>query len=95
MRRRDFTALVEAKEEEYDEARDEEFRTALADFISQYTVDIVGGKVMLEKIHEGDLQNFLDEFDLEFPESFDWAVNEVENQLIDMQEAKYDMEKGN
>ena len=93
MRTRDFKEMAERKMDDYEEARNYAFLWELTDFINKHTVDISHGKVILENIDEADMQNFIDDFD--FPEQWEWAENEVLNDCIDAQEARYDMMKGN
>ena len=64
---------------DYEAARQEEFARQLKAFLDEKAVD------------EGDLQNFLDEF--EFPDEWGWAENEALNDCIDAAERRHDMLK--
>jgi methionine synthase II (cobalamin-independent) len=76
---------------DYEYARAEEFAYQLSDFINAHISDVVKGKVLVEGIDEGDMQNFIDAF--EFPDEDIWALNEATNACIDAAEQLYDMMK--
>ncbi len=84
MRTNDFKAKVELKLEQYDEFIEEKFDQEFRDFLNEF-----GNNV----ITYNDVQGFLDSF--EEPSEYEWAEDEVMNDYIVMQEARYDEAKGN
>ncbi len=87
-RTRDYIADLEELEGEYQEARNEEFREQLEDFLEKY-VDGAAGNV--KDITEDDLQGFLDSFT--FLDEAVWCAAEYESRRDSFEDARYEEEK--
>ena len=77
MRTRDIKARAEELADGYQEARDVEFNEQFRDMFS----------IESEIITEDDLQGFLDSFT--FPDEGDWAYDQVQSELDDIGDQKY------
>ena len=77
MRTRDIKARAEELANGYQEARDIEFNEQFRDMFS----------IESEIITEDDLQGFLDNFT--FPEEGDWAYDQVQSELDDIGDQRY------
>ncbi len=77
MRTNQIKARAEELLDNYQEARDVEFNEQFRDMFS----------IESEIITEDDLQGFLDNFT--FPEEYDWAYDQVQSELDDIGDQKY------
>ena len=84
MRTRNYKAEIERISQGYETARDCEFDTQLNDFIME-TREEHG------VVTEDDIQGFIDSFT--FKEEFEWCADELELELADIADLKYQQMK--
>lgn len=85
MRSRDYKVMLEDAEEKYQDAYDEEFNDQFRDFLDECKFTL--GNTITEE----DVQGFIDSFT--FPDVAEWCNSEVESQLDDIADAKYEAMK--
>ena len=84
MRRtRDMKARAEQLSEGYQDAKDYEFNEQFTNFIT--------GTPASQPLTEEDVQGFLDSFT--FPDETEWSWNEMESELDDIDDQRYEEEK--
>ena len=86
MRKRDIQARAEEYEDDYEEARDEEFNDQLRDFLCTEE-NIIDNTILTED----DIRGFLDSFT--FPDVSDWCFDRVQSEIDDYEDAKYEQMK--
>ena len=86
MRTRDFKARAEEFEDQYEDARDEAFND---EFLIEFTPIFSKqyGMNLSNIITEEDVQGFLDSFT--FPDEADWCADQVQSELDDIGDQKY------
>ena len=91
MRTRDIKARAEELIEGYQEARDEEFSNEFKDYVLDYLKLGHPAHNLKNIITEDDIQGFMDSFT--FEDEWDWAYTQVQNELDDIGDAKYQQMK--
>jgi len=92
MRTNELKRRMNEKEDDYQEARDEEFHIQFQDmFMKSIDTDFGSDFVIQGTLTEDDVQGFLDSFD--FMAVGDWCYDEVMNEEAEIGDAKYEQMK--
>ena len=88
MRTRDYKSKLEEYEDQYQEARDEEFRQQFQFELMYKMSETYGGVWIFETpITEDDIQGFIDSFT--FPDIDQWCADQYESERDAYADAKY------